>query len=67
MALPSTSREAVLQAIAEFDDLGREELLRKFGSKHAKWWMLVHSGKEYDSKAIYGVAAGIENSSGSLQ
>ena len=61
MALPRPSREAVLQAISEFDDLGREEFLSRHGFKHAKWWFLVHDGRLYDTKAIYGVAVGIAN------
>jgi MoxR-like ATPase len=61
MALQGPSRESVLKAISEFDGLGREEFLLKHGFKHAKWWFLVHDGKLYDTKAIYGVAVAFEN------
>ena len=61
MALPKPSRDAVLQAMREFDELGRDAFLEKYGFWHAKYWFLVQDGKEYDSKAIYGVAVGIDD------
>jgi MoxR-like ATPase len=59
--LSLTSKEAVLQAIREFDELGREPFLEKYGYGHAKQWHLIHDGQPYDSKAIYGVAWGYEH------
>lgn len=53
-----TSREAVLQALREWDDLGRDEFLRKYGYGSAKSYFVQHDGKAYDSKAIAGVALG---------
>lgn len=56
-----TSREAVLRAMAEYDELGREEFLERYGFGHAKQWKILHEGREYDQKAIYGVAWGFEH------
>jgi putative restriction endonuclease len=53
-----SSREAVLVAIAEFDRLGRERFLKKYGFGQARTYWLVHQGKRYDSKAIVGAAHG---------
>ena len=55
------SREAVLKAIALFDDLGRDAFLRKFGFGKARSYQLLHDGREYDSKAIIGVAYGFDH------
>jgi Domain of unknown function (DUF3883) len=52
------TREAVLAAIAEYDQLGQEEFLHRYGFDRARQYILVHSGKRYDSKAIVGVAHG---------
>lgn len=51
-----TDPGAVDQAIAEFQLLGREEFLRKYGYGNARNFFLVHDGDIYDSKAIVGVA-----------
>lgn len=67
MANPSeTSREAVLAAVAEFDDLGRDEFLSRYGFKPARTYFLEHGGNEYDSKAIVGVAYGYANETAAL-
>ncbi|CAL9516304.1 hypothetical protein SUDANB108_03770 [Streptomyces sp. enrichment culture] len=50
------SRESVLKAIAEHDELGREAFLARYGFGKALSYVLVHEGREYDSKAIAGVA-----------
>src|SRR5437867_3354561 len=56
-----TSRDAVLAAIREFDDLGGKAFLRKYGFGPARDYALVHDGKQYDSKAIVGAAHGFEH------
>lgn len=56
MARATLTSQAVRQAIAEFDSLGRETFLRSYGFGTAKDYMLVVDGKEYDSKAIVAVA-----------
>jgi MoxR-like ATPase len=55
------TREAVLAAMKEFDELGREAFLEKYGFGRALKYVLLNDGKRYDSKAIYGVAHGIEH------
>jgi hypothetical protein len=56
VAYTDVTREAVLAAIAEYDQLGQEEFLHRYGFDHARRYVLVHDGKRYDSKAIVGVA-----------
>ena len=53
-----TSRQAVLDALAECDQLGRDEFLKKYGYRYSRLYTLRHEGKTYDSKAIVGVAYG---------
>jgi predicted RNA-binding protein with PUA-like domain len=55
-----TSRQAVLDAIAEFDRLGRDGFLDKYGFRRAREYFLVVDGREYDSKAIVGAAHGYQ-------
>jgi hypothetical protein len=55
-----TQRQAVLQAIEEFDLLKRDGFLAKHRFGKAKRYFVVHEGRHYDSKAIYGVAFGNE-------
>lgn len=52
------SRDAVLSAIAECDKLGRDNFLAKYGYGRAREYTLVFERREYDSKAIAGVAYG---------
>ncbi|MFD6141661.1 HNH endonuclease [Promicromonospora sp. NPDC060271] len=51
-----TDPAAVNKAIAEFDALGREVFLEKYGFRPAKDYFVVVDGALYDSKAIAGVA-----------
>lgn len=53
-----TSRDAVSAAMAECDQLGRDNFLKHYGYKFSRLYPLRHSGKTYDSKAIVGVAYG---------
>lgn len=39
-----TSRDAILQAIAEFDRIGRDQFLLKYGFKPARSYFLNYSG-----------------------
>ncbi|MGA5085450.1 HNH endonuclease [Streptomyces pseudogriseolus] len=50
------TRESVLKSLAEHDELGQEAFLSKYGFKEARSYVLVHEEREYDSKAIVGVA-----------
>lgn len=56
-----TDRDAVLQAIQRYDELGRKAFLATYGFKPARDWVLVHGGRPYDSKAIAGVAYGLQH------
>jgi 5-methylcytosine-specific restriction enzyme A len=56
MAISAITREAVLDAIAECDRLGRERFLERYGFDPARQYFLWHDGVYYDSKAIVGVA-----------
>ncbi len=51
-----TDPEAVNRAIAEFDTLGRETFLKKYGFGYARAYYVEHNGEQYDSKALIGVA-----------
>ena len=53
-----TSREAVIEALEEFDRLGREAFLQKYGFGEGRSYFVVWNGNRYDSKAIAGVAHG---------
>ena len=59
MTLADVTAEAVLAAVSEFDNLGRDAFLEKYGFGAAKAYFLDINGKLYDSKAIVGVAHGI--------
>ncbi|MFJ1701848.1 hypothetical protein [Kitasatospora sp. NPDC088346] len=50
------TRESVLQAIDEHDAVGQDAFLATYGYLPARDYLLVHEAKEYDSKAIAGVA-----------
>jgi 5-methylcytosine-specific restriction protein A len=58
MALTDITRDAVLQAIGEFERLGREAFLAEYGFGPARSYFLRHEGRSYDSKAIVGAAHG---------
>lgn len=49
-------REHVLQAIAEYDRLGQLEFLQRYRFGQATGYLLIVDGRDYDSKAIAGVA-----------
>ncbi|MES2894993.1 MAG: hypothetical protein V4759_03105 [Pseudomonadota bacterium] len=56
-----TDPEAVLRAISEFDDIGREAFLAKYGFGPARTYFLLHNSRRYDSKAIVGAAHGLQH------
>lgn len=53
------TREGVLAAVAEFDELGQDSFLRKYRFSKAKSYFLEVDGKLYDSKAVVGAALGM--------
>jgi hypothetical protein len=50
----------VSKAIVEFEQLGRDQFLYKYGYGKSTRYMLKHDEQLYDSKAILGVAHGIQ-------
>ncbi|MBX7497226.1 HNH endonuclease [Qipengyuania sp. 6B39] len=56
-----TSAEAVRQAMHEYDQIGRGPFLKKYGFRPARAYFVSNDGKLYDSKAIAGVAYGIQH------
>lgn len=56
-----TEPAAVLAAIAEYDVLGPERFLKQFGYRPSRTYLLEHQGRTYDSKAIIGVARGMQH------
>lgn len=51
-----SKRESVQQAIDEFDALGQDAFLKKYGFGKSSKYVLRHNGQRYDSKAIVGAA-----------
>jgi 5-methylcytosine-specific restriction enzyme A len=58
VALRELSSREILQAVAEYDRLGQDRFLKKYGFGAARSYRLVIDGKTYDSKAIVGAAHG---------
>ncbi|MET4660007.1 hypothetical protein ABID80_003727 [Streptomyces sp. PvP037] len=58
MTLNEITRSAVLQAVAEYDRLGRDAFLERYGFGPSRSYLLEIDGKQYDSKAIVGAAHG---------
>jgi len=56
-----TDKTAILKAVEEFDKLGRDPFLSKYGYGHATDYYLFLNNKHYDSKAIVGVAYGYQH------
>ncbi|MCK0122553.1 AAA family ATPase [Loktanella sp. F6476L] len=55
-----TSQQAVEAAMDEFDKIGRDAFLEKYNFGKSLHYFVMRDGKAYDSKAIYGVAHGIQ-------
>src|SRR3712207_6039990 len=53
-----TAPEAVHAAMDEFDRLGSEQFLERYGYRRSRTYFVERDGKLYDSKAIAGVAVG---------
>jgi putative restriction endonuclease len=56
VALPDVTRDSVLAAIAEYDQLGQDAFLATYGFRPARKFVLLLDGKSYDSKALIGAA-----------
>lgn len=50
------SRDDILKTLREYDDVGAERFLDLYHFKPARKFLILHDGKEYDSKAVAGVA-----------
>ena len=55
-----TDPDAVLAAIREADELGREQFLKKYGFGESRQYFVQYDGNLYDSKAIVGAAHGFQ-------
>jgi MoxR-like ATPase len=53
-----TDPAAVRRAVQEFDQIGRDAFLDKYGFSPAREYVVVEDGRAYDSKAIVGAAHG---------
>ncbi|MHA7663720.1 HNH endonuclease [Mycolicibacterium sp. HS_4_1] len=58
MALSEITRKSVLKAMREYDELGADQFLAKYGFAPARKYRVAEHGRQYDSKAITGVAHG---------
>ncbi len=50
------NKNSIIQTIKEYDELGKENFLSKYGYGEATTYYIEHNNKEYDSKAIIGVS-----------
>jgi 5-methylcytosine-specific restriction enzyme A len=50
------TRDDILKTLEEYDHLGRDVFLGTYRYGEASTSLIVHDGKEYDSKAVAGVA-----------
>ena len=58
VALSAVSRQHVLAAIHEYDEIGRDEFLGRYGFAPSPDYVLRHANNSYDSKALLGAALG---------
>lgn len=58
MGLADLTRESVLGALREYDEIGGEAFRARYGYGEAREYLIHWDGKTYDSKAIAGVAHG---------
>lgn len=58
MSLKDLTAEAIATALDEFDAIGQEAFLTRYGFGRARTFFVVRRGTHYDSKAIAGAAHG---------
>jgi hypothetical protein len=63
MAIEAVTSGGIEEALDEFDRLGREPFLRKYGFGHAQKYFIERNGGLYDSNAIIGAAHGYDRPS----
>jgi hypothetical protein len=56
-----TGRSAAHRALEEFDRIGRDAFLHKYGFGPARLYSLTTESGRYDSKAIFGAAYGYQH------
>lgn len=56
-----TSREAVLRTLDLHDRFAADEFLHRYGFGRSHRYRLLHGGREYDSKAVAGVALRLQH------
>ncbi len=61
--LGDVTRDGVQRAMTDFDQLGRDAFLDKYGFGRARGYFITHNGRRYDSKAICGAAHGYDRPS----
>jgi 5-methylcytosine-specific restriction protein A len=59
MTISKVTAKDVARAIAECDSLGVANFLAKYGYRASLKYVLRHNRRDYPSKAILGVAAGL--------
>ena len=52
MALKDIRRDSVIKAIEEFDKIGQNRMLDKYGGGRSTRWYIHYEGKRYDQKLI---------------
>ena len=55
-----TDRDAVVRAMREYDELGRDAFLARYGFKRSTKFVVVDNGHEFDSKALLAAAHGFQ-------
>ena len=58
VAWTAVTRQHVLAAIHEYDEIGQDEFLSRYGFAPSTDYVLRHGNNSYDSKAIVGAALG---------
>ena len=58
MSLSDLTTASVQAALGEFDEIGRDAFLARYGFGKSRGYFVVHNGQRYDSKAIAGAAHG---------
>ncbi|WP_313913232.1 hypothetical protein, partial [Tahibacter sp.] len=57
---PLNDPQAVRKALREFDELGRDNFLKKYNFGRSKLYFVLDDEKKYDSKAIIAAAFGFQ-------
>lgn len=58
VAWTAVTRQHVLAAIHEYDEVGQDAFLDRYGFAHSREYVVRHANHSYDSKALLGAALG---------